>query len=283
MNLGMLGIMSSSIFSDISKSGYFSELEDSIARDFLRDGYVIRPVDDFDLLVKLKGHISSLVCDFLGRECHQTEDLLNEFHLHISASKINEARVSIIKKINSERWLREVYYKLAKPVVDVVVGNELAMQRRVNLSIQMPNDDSSLLAMHADTWSGDSPYEVVAWLPLVDCYKTKSMYIIPAHKLENPIDFLAQPLAQSAEELYRAYEDEVIYLDVPFGSIVVFNQNLPHGNRVNLEASTRWSMNCRFKGIFTPYHDKALGEFFEPITLRPASKVGMNYSRKRER
>ncbi len=47
------------------------------------------------------------------------------------------------------------------------------MQLRVNLSIQMPEDESSLLPVHADTWSGDSPYEVVVWLPLVDCYDTK--------------------------------------------------------------------------------------------------------------
>ena len=29
-------------------------------------------------------------------------------------------------------------------------------------------------------------------------------------------------------------------------------------------------MNCRFKAVFTPYADKQLGEFFEPITLRAA-------------
>ena len=33
----------------------------------------------------------------------------------------------------------------------------------------------------------------------------------------------------------------------------------------------------RFKSIFSPYGDKKIGEFFEPITLRPASKIGMNY------
>ena len=37
-------------------------------------------------------------------------------------------------------------------------------------------------------------------------------------------------------------------------------------------------MNCRFKSIFAPYGDKKIGEFFEPITLRPASKIGMEYA-----
>jgi len=36
-------------------------------------------------------------------------------------------------------------------------------------------------------------------------------------------------------------------------------------------------MNCRFKSLFSPYKDKKIGEFFEPITLRPVTKVSMNY------
>jgi hypothetical protein len=53
---------------------------------------------------------------------------------------------------------------------------------------------------------------------------------------------------------------------------------LPHGNIVNKELETRWSMNCRFKSIFSPYGDKKIGEFFEPITLRVASEIGINYN-----
>ena len=56
------------------------------------------------------------------------------------------------------------------------------MQKGINFSIQLPYDNSSLLTMHADTWSGDSAYEAVIWLPLVNCYKSKSMYILPANK-----------------------------------------------------------------------------------------------------
>ena len=48
-------------------------------------------------------------------------------------------------------------------------------------------------------------------------------------------------------------------------------------SRVNRENETRWTMNCRFKGAFTPYADKKLGEFFEPITLRPATRLGLEY------
>ena len=48
----------------------------------------------------------------------------------------------------------------------LICGNELAMQRKVNLSMQVPKDDSSLLPVHSDVWSGCSPFEVVLWMPL---------------------------------------------------------------------------------------------------------------------
>ena len=66
-------------------------------------------------------------------------------------------------------------------------------------------------------------------------------------------------------------------MKVDEGQYLIFNQNLPHGNIVNVENETRWSLNCRFKGLFTPYAQKKLGEFFEPIILKAASMHGMHY------
>ena len=48
--------------------------------------------------------------------------------------------------------------------------------QKINLSIQMPNDKDSLLDLHSDIYAGESPFQVVVWIPLVDAYKTKSMF-----------------------------------------------------------------------------------------------------------
>ena len=61
------------------------------------------------------------------------------------------------------------------------------------------------------------------------------------------------------------------------GQILLFNQCLPHGNVINRENETRWSLNCRFKSVFSPYKDKKIGEFFEPISLRKISQLAINY------
>ena len=84
-------------------------------------------------------------------------------------------------------------------------------------------------------------------------------------------------VGKNSETLFQSIESEVIWLELKYGEVLVFDQGLPHGNRVNTVTETRWSLNCRFKGLFTPYGDKKIGEFFEPITLRAASRNGMNY------
>ena len=35
-------------------------------------------------------------------------------------------------------------------------------------------------------------------------------------------------------------------------------------------------LNCRFKGLNTPYWDKKLGEYFMPITVKPVQEWDWN-------
>ena len=146
---------------------FLSNDEKILAKEFLDQGYIIRDAANKDALNKIHKFVVNMLVKKGGKS-------LNEAHESISVNELNAFRLEVIKEINNLPWLREAYYQIAKPYLDILVGNELAMQLRVNLSIQMPEDKSSLLPVHADTWSGDSPYEVVVWIPLVDCYDTKS-------------------------------------------------------------------------------------------------------------
>jgi sporadic carbohydrate cluster 2OG-Fe(II) oxygenase len=106
-------------------------------------------------------------------------------------------------------------------------------------------------------------------------FRTKSMYLLPP-SVNGPMqDRMAR--LRSGEELYQAIRPHLTWIEIPYGHVLVFNQTLMHGNRVNEETSTRWTMNCRFKSVMSPYADKRLGEFFEPIVLRPATRIGMQY------
>ena len=257
--------------------GFFSSEEISVTENFLDSGYIIIDVDDTNVLERIRNKLAVLAADRLGQEVSNEQEFLNRFHEFIDPHDLNETRVHLIQKINEGRWLKEQYFNVARSALERLVGNELAMQRQVNLSIQMPGDASSLLPVHADVWSGDSPFEVVVWLPLVDCFGTKSMFLLPPEQTKNLHDNFSKFSDKSSEYLFNAIHDDLIWLEIPYGKVLLFNQNLPHGNRINEETETRWSMNCRFKSVFSPYGDKKIGEFFVPITLRAASRIGMSY------
>lgn len=258
----------------------FSRPEDQeLSARFLHDGYIIAPSEDRARLERMQARIVELACSFLKIEA-PTDPLrfLNDVADLVPVDRLNEFRLHVIDGINRTDWFRRAYFDTARNLVERVVGNELCMQRRINLSIQLPDDESSLLPVHSDVWSGDSPFEVVLWIPMVDCFDTKSMYLLPpAEAAAFDRDFKSRAGA-SAEDIFRSMENDLRWMQVPFGSVLLFNQNLPHGNRINRETEARWTMNCRFKGVFTPYMDKKLGEFFEPITLRAASRAGMAYT-----
>ena len=80
------------------------------------------------------------------------------------------------------------------------------MQSRLNLSIQFPQDKSSLLPVHSDVWSGDSPFETVVWLPLVDCYKTKSMFILPPKKYNKIKKIISRKKFNSSDKIFEKLE-----------------------------------------------------------------------------
>lgn len=258
-------------------TSFFSDREIADSQEFLAHGYIIRAAESLDDLDRIRALVASSAGKYLGLEDTAPAELLNGIHKHVTPAALNELRLHTLGAINAADWVRPAYFRLARQLLETIVGNELAMQLRLNISIQLPDDSSSLLPIHADTWAGDSPFEIVVWIPLVDCYKTKSMFILPRGPSSEPGNLFSRPEISDSEALFRAVENELTWLDVNYGQVLVFNQNLPHGNRINREPETRWSLNCRFKGVFTPYSDKRLGEFFEPITLRAASRIGVDY------
>jgi sporadic carbohydrate cluster 2OG-Fe(II) oxygenase len=248
--------------------------ETALIARFLADGYVIIPVEDAAGLTQIQSAAAAIAAAKLAlAKPLDAQAFLDTIHDHVDAARLNELRLGVFDGLNGEAWFRPAYFSLARKALETLVGNELAMQLRVNLSIQLPGDDSSLLPVHSDIWNGDSAYEVVAWLPLVDCRRTKSMFLLPPEPNRRALARFAA-LGRSSEDVYQAVESDLLWLEVKAGEILIFSPTLMHGNRVNEEKGTRWSMNCRFKGLFTPYADKRLGEFFEPITLRPTTRIG---------
>ena len=96
------------------------------------------------------------------------------------------------------------------------------MQKRINLSIQLPNDSSSLLPLHSDIWSGDSPFEAVVWIPLVDCFKTKSMYILKANKYRKFEKNFKKFSKKDSSYIFKKIQKDLKWVNIKKGYALIF-------------------------------------------------------------
>ena len=257
---------------------FLSEYENKISNEFLKNGYIIKKSKEQKILFEIR----KLIIDKLKKEITfknklNEDDLLNNIHKNLKLKDLNNTRLKLINEVTSTKKFKKLFYNISKEYLDILLGNELAMQKSVSLSIQLPKDKSSLLPIHSDVWSGVSPFDIVVWIPLVDCFKTKTMFILPPKANEIFLKNFKKFNKLSLKENFNKVKSKLKRIKINYGEILIFNQHLPHGNTVNLENETRWSLNCRFKSVFTPYNDKKIGEFYEPITLRVCSKLGLEY------
>ena len=228
---------------------YLSKYEKDLTNEYIKKGYIIRKILDKIAFEKINKFVDKQILLFVKKNKIQnkTEDNLNFTHRLIPKKHLNNFRMEVIESLRKNKEIRYLYYKCVKHYLEILVSNELAMQRQINLNIQYPKDKSSLFAVHADSWSGNSPHEAVAWMPLVNCYRTKSMFILPPAKTQKLVQNRLTSFSDNSNvRLYNLIKKDVKWLKINKGEIMIFNQNLPHGNTINAEKETRWSMNCRF-------------------------------------
>ena len=251
------------------------------SNDFSNNLHLISNVQNDDTLKILKSEVVKIVSNYLNCEIPNDEDyFLNNIHKIVNKDSVNDLRLHVYNEINSFNWFRPSYFNLAKDNLFELVGNELAMQAKINVSIQMPNDESSVLPMHADQYGGESIYQVVMWLPLVDVFDTKSMYVIPKEfsiEIESNIKNYAKE--GFTDKIFKEYKNKLKFLKVDYGQVLIFSPNLFHGNIMNETSSTRWSFNTRIKSLFSPYvsEEKDLGNFYQPIIVRPVTKNALEH------
>ena len=143
---------------------------------FEKNGYVIVPANKLKLDLIRKIIANLIKKDLKKKKENNLDKILNNFHKFVKPKEINKIRFKIYNLINRNEEFSNIYYDLSKEYLDELVGNEISMQKKINLSIQLPKDKDSLLDLHSDIYAGESPFQVVVWIPLVDVYDTKSMF-----------------------------------------------------------------------------------------------------------
>jgi ectoine hydroxylase-related dioxygenase (phytanoyl-CoA dioxygenase family) len=147
------------------------------------------------------------------------------------------------------------------------VGPDLMYQKEPYLRIARPNKKEDNIGIHRDTDYGASKDEFVFWIPFVDALNGAALRIYPdSDKMEFPyvqtqnddapkgsvkhwLGFRYAPKKYSKE-----IEDQCIPVHCPFGSAILFNCNVIHGQVENTERWTRFSTDIRLvdaRGEFT--------------------------------
>ena len=250
--------------------------EKLLSNIYTKQGYIVEEADR-KYLKSLKKEIESAFIEFTGKSNSDITTCLEEAHNYVSNAESNNLRLYVMDTLFRHTTFNRNYYLSARHIIHSLCGNELAMQKRPGLSINLPNNINDVLPIHADTWNGVSPFELNVWIPFVDCTSTMCLYILKREKYKERVEECKGLLKLSSDELFKELERDLTWIPIEYGKILAFDQSLPHGFSLNRETTTHWSMNCRFKGLHTPYWDKKLGEYFMPITVKNCTRLGMNY------
>ena len=224
------------------------------------------------IIINKKNHTSllelkNIITNNIKKRIPQYNNRLDHLHKFIDDKNINKLRIEIFTKLNKSRW-EDIVLKLCGQEISQILGSDLLIQSKINVSIQMPEDEGSLLPAHSDSWSADSPFQVNLWIPLTDAFGTNSMFIWNETRTLNLMKKIGKD-KKNIFDLSKLKTNQKDFVKLSFGQILIFNPALIHGNVLNKTKKTRISLNVRLKSIFSP----------EPNERNPDRKFGTYYKK----
>ena len=192
-----------------------------------KEGYIIEKAD-LQYLELIKHDIERSFHEFANIAGKEVKELENA-HLSISNEKSNDLRLHIMKNLYQNTRFHRNYYNAAKNIIHSLCGNELAMQKRPGLSINLPQNKNDVLPIHADTWNGVSPFELNIWIPLVNCRDSMCLYILKRDSYKCRLNETKELLRLTSDELFNELRDDLTWIPIEYGEILAFDQSLLHG------------------------------------------------------
>ena len=259
-------------------------MPDLVDAEFAQRGYCIVPASHPDTLHRLRGTVRDLCHELLGLPAAATDDDvaadLDQLHRHLpdaaSAARLrNDLTRALVERMPAGRAVFDAFEQWIRPLV----GNDVLSQRVANVVLQPPGDPHPT-ELHRDA-PANSPYEVIAWVPLVDCFGTKSMYLLDREASARALQHHHRH-PDDAAGLQRLLDEHAEFVSVPFGHALLFWSGLFHGSVVNAEPTTRLSLNTRFKHLFAPLGMKDPFRYFEVLETTPLTRLGLAFQREED-
>jgi len=243
--------------------------------NFFTSGYAIVEADDKACLDQLRSDIYQHMAKTFGLDAALDPELgLNNFHDCIdslSAVDVNSLRLDLIRNISSDIDFSEMIYRAFEKNIRALLGPDILAQKVCNIVIQPPGDPNPS-EVHRDA-PLNSPYEIVVWVPFVDCFATKAMYLLDSETTEAALEFLREN-RDDWDGFEKNCKNNALRPEIPYGTALIFFTGLLHGSDINQETETRVSVNIRYKNLFAPSGLKNQLQFFKLLRTSPLAKLG---------
>ncbi len=227
-------------------------------KEFNKQGNSLTPNADWEIVR------STLIKELLSLWEGQIDSLEN-LHKVISIEELNDYRLKMINQINESN---ESIERIINPFwnnIKEMTGPDCLRQKRINLVVHMPQDESSIIPMHTDVKTGNSSFEIGLWLPLTECLAENTMSILPFSKWE-----------EVQRDMKRVNEKEMSAIISDGSEALFFKHFLPHGNSINKTKQTRVSLNIRFKSLFSPENKKTILDYYTPWKMSDFSRIAID-------
>ena len=254
----------------------------NIDKKIYENGWQVIDSKNHDNLLSLRKHIYNVITDEFDIQEKNPEIGLNNFHKilkNLEDTELNQKKINVIQKISKNENLVQLVYESFFKDIDLILGKDLLVQKTINLVIQTPKDLNPTIP-HRDA-PPNSFFELVIWIPLVDCKDSKSMYTIDLKSTKIALDQLKKN-PEDWENFVNKFKDKKVYPQVKFGQALFFLPYIYHGSDINNTDTTRFSLNIRFKGLFTPSGKKFPLHFFRIFKISEFTKLALEKIKEEE-
>jgi sporadic carbohydrate cluster 2OG-Fe(II) oxygenase len=243
--------------------------------EFAERGYTIVDAHRPEVLDRLLAQFLAAAAEQLGVPADQLS--ADSLHDHVGpGDAAARFRLELTQRLVSAHNVGAEVFEAFGDVLGALLGPDVLSQRVPNIVFQPPGDPRPT-ELHRDA-PANSPYEVVVWLPFVDCFGTKSMYLLDRVGSAEVMAFYREHPDDRA-----GFEEQLMarasFVEVRFGQALLFWSGLFHGSVVNTEAESRLSINTRFKQLFAPLGMKDPFRYFEILHTSPLTRLGLEFQR----
>ncbi len=246
-------------------------------------GWEVIPTNNLTKLIKLRKSIYKIVKEVFELKEANISKGLNYFHKYtknVKDAELNSKKIEVIKRISNDKKLVDlIFHSFSKKII-YFLGQDLLVQKTINMVIQRPGDKNPTIP-HRDA-PPNSFFELVIWVPLVNCRNTKSMYTIDIKTTFNSLNKLEKNPKMWLKFL-KDFKSKKKYPRVNFGEALFFLPYIYHGSDINKSKETRFSLNIRFKNLFSPSGRKFPLHFFRLYQLSKFTSSALNSAKEEMR